>query len=75
MKNTGENSGEIYKLSSDVGVYIFVLLKSSKAGFLNESWQAYHKPTFCRFYSTLQLFSSAKVGVWGVKAMFSDCHV
>ena len=27
VKNTGENSGETYKLSSDVGAYIFVLLK------------------------------------------------
>ena len=31
--NAGENSGETCKLSSDVGAYIFVLLKSPKAGF------------------------------------------
>ena len=38
VKNTGENSGETYKLSSDVGTYIFVLLKSPKAGFFNEAF-------------------------------------
>ena len=50
MKNTEENSGEAYKLSSDVGAYIFTLLKSPKAGFLNEA--------FCRVRkrSTNQLF-------------------
>ena len=34
VRNTGENSGEAYKLSSEVGAYIFVLLKSPRAGFL-----------------------------------------
>ena len=29
VNNAGENSGETYKLSSDVGAYIFVLLKKS----------------------------------------------
>ena len=33
MYNAGKNSGEPCKLSSDVGAYIFVLLKSPKAGF------------------------------------------
>ena len=27
VSNAGENSGETFKLSSDVGAYIFVLLK------------------------------------------------
>ena len=35
VKNTEENSGETHKLSSDVRAYIFALLKSPKAGFLN----------------------------------------
>ena len=38
VKNTRENSGETYKLSSDVVVYIFALLKSPKDGFLNEAF-------------------------------------
>ena len=29
VKNAGENSGETYKLSSDVGAYVFGLLKMS----------------------------------------------
>ena len=29
VKNTEKNSGETYKLSSDVGAYIFALLKKS----------------------------------------------
>ena len=34
VSNAGENSGETYKLSSDVEAYIFVPLKSPRAGFL-----------------------------------------
>ena len=34
VSNAGENSGETYKLS-DVGAYIFVLLKNPRAGFLS----------------------------------------
>ena len=33
MNNTGENSGETYKQSSDVGEYNFVHLESPRAGF------------------------------------------
>ena len=35
VNNAGENSGETCKLYSDIGAYIFVLLKSplSRAGF------------------------------------------
>ena len=60
MNNTGENSGETYKLSSDVGAYIFVLLKSPMAGFalmrhFAESSNV-AKPTFCRFHSILRCF-------------------
>ena len=33
VNNTGKNPGETYKLSSDVGAYIFVVLKSPRAGF------------------------------------------
>ena len=35
VSNARENSGETYKLSSDVGAYIFVLLKNLRAGFLS----------------------------------------
>ena len=34
VKDTGENSGDTYKPSSNVGAYILVLLKGPKAGFL-----------------------------------------
>ena len=35
MNSAGENSGETYKLSCDVGAYIFVLLKNPRVGFLS----------------------------------------
>ena len=35
VSKAGENSGETYKLSSDVGAYIFVILKNPRAGFLS----------------------------------------
>ena len=35
ISNSRENSGETYKLSSDVGAYIFVFLKNPRAGFLS----------------------------------------
>ena len=82
VKNTEENSGEAYKLSSDVGAYVFALLKSPKAGFLQ-----LRRPAFCRVgkRSTNQSFvvsillydcflvpKCRVVDVWSVKAMFSD---
>ena len=59
VSNAGENSGEAYKLSSDVGAYIFVLLKNPRAGFLSKGPASVPQINFYRFHSTLQLFSSA----------------
>ena len=79
VNNAGENSRETYKLSSDVGAYIFVLLKKSYDWFSVmrhfKSSSNIAKPTFCRFHSILACFLVRKcrgVGVWAVKAMFYD---
>ena len=83
VKNTGENSGETYKLSSDVaiGAYVFVLLKSDKAALVY--LMRHFAESALGKRSTNQLFVVSTlpndcflvrkcrvVDVWGVKAMF-----
>ena len=38
VNNTKENSGEAYKLSSDVGAYVFALLKVLRLVFFKEAF-------------------------------------
>ena len=66
MKNTEENSGERYKLSSDVGACIFVPWHFAKSTSIAQTnfmflFPLYAMTVQCRI-----------VGVWGIKAMFSD---
>ena len=46
VSNAGENSGETYKLSSDVGTYIFVLLKILGLVFFHKGQQEYPTTVF-----------------------------
>ena len=80
MNNAGENSGEAYKLSSNVGAYIFMLLQSPRAGFHFPESSNVVKPTFCRFHSIPRCFlvrESAKWWVYGLSRPYTwiRCHV
>ena len=75
MNNTGENSGEAYKLSSNVGAYIFVCLKSPRAGFHFAESSNIAKPTFYRFHSIPRCFLVRESMKWWVYGLPPNHHM
>ena len=58
MKNTGENSGETYKVSFNVGAYIFALLKVLRLVFLMRHFAKLKSVAQTNFLSIYKTFTS-----------------